>query len=207
MKRGLLLVIALIVMPFVSAQANSCFVATNCSDVSLMPNPAFTYVNFGYVSMQGHYSKVQVNDGFSYTFSLCCSDAYTWESGDVSFRVSTIDPPFFNGSGHVQSKDIVAPNFPGEVRVGADCNVKASCDDGETCLFKMSDSNGSHVMDCFHANSPQPNNYGLSMCCKLTEICYDGIDNDLDGFIDCADADCNNDIGLGLEPESATIHL
>ena len=64
----------------------------------------------------------------------------------------------------------------------------------------MSSDDGSHVMDCHNANHPAPNSYTLKMCCKLQEKCWDGIDNDLDGFIDCADADCNNDTGLGLEP-------
>ncbi len=201
MKRGLILLVALIIVPFVTAQPTSCFIATNCSNVSMMPNISLTYDVFGYVSMQGHFSSEPVIPGFSNTYSLCCPDLFTLNDATYgpAFKFSPINPPVFNGSGHVQSADY--SDFTEQVFVGADCDVKASCDVGETCLFKLSDPLGGHVADCHNLNNPMSNLYAYSMCCKLTEICWDGIDNDGDGFIDCADPDCN---GVHAFPAPAT---
>ena len=96
------------------------------------------------------------------------------------------------GSGHVANRS--ESYFPDSVRVGAECEVRDSCLSDETCVFNVSNATGSHVMDCFNSDNPSPNSYSKSMCCKLTELCYDGIDNDLDGKIDCADPDCNGDL-------------
>ena len=180
----------LIILPFVTAQS-SCFVSTNCTNATLIPNASITYSGLGFVSTHGHFSTTGVNFGFTDTYKLCCPTVVQIETtAPTAFRVSTINPPISNGSGHVQSNSYT--DFIETVNLNAECNVKATCSTEEICLFKMSSDEGSHVMDCHNANHPAPNSYTLKMCCKLQEKCWDGIDNDLDGKIDCADSDCND---------------
>jgi hypothetical protein len=68
------------------------------------------------------------------------------------------------------------------------------------------DPENSHVASCSQPDVPFENDFPGKMCCKMMEVCYDSLDNDGDGFIDCADADCN---GLGASgyfkpPEECT---
>ena len=198
MKRGILLVaLVLFLVPFVHAQSTYCYISTNCSDGNA-PNKTLTYTEYGYVTQLGHYSDTNVTTGFSYTYSLCCPNAYTMGAGGVAFYFSRDNPPLENGSGHVANKS--ETYYPDSVSLGANCQVRNKCNADETCMFNMSNATGSHITDCYYGDNPSPANYSLSMCCKLTELCYDGIDNDLDGKIDCADPDCNQDIGAGLPP-------
>jgi hypothetical protein len=57
-------------------------------------------------------------------------------------------------------------------------------------------ADSSTVADCANPNIPNMSvtnpdvTYPREVCCKFTELCDDGIDNDGDGYIDCADEDC-----------------
>jgi hypothetical protein len=55
----------------------------------------------------------------------------------------------------------------------------------------MNNPDSSEVMDCNTDDVPQPNNFTGRLCCEIQEVCFDGQDNDGDGFVDCADPDCN----------------
>jgi hypothetical protein len=96
--------------------------------------------------------------------------------------------------------------------------MKQSCNlsESEICLFKVSNSSpinpakwrsvadSSHIADCNFANTPNTNTYPNEVCCKITEICNDGIDNDGDGYIDCADEDCKHFTTPAIPPEFCT---
>ena len=83
-------------------------------------------------------------------------------------------------------------SFPGQVYLGTiDCTYRSSCNADEACIFKMDSTDNSLVADCTTANKPMTNNYSNQLCCTIKEICWDGIDNDLNGAIDCADSQCN----------------
>jgi len=59
------------------------------------------------------------------------------------------------------------------------CDVPSDCDDGDRCTIETCTGNV-----CHHQHD---------IACELTpENCTDGIDNDGDGKIDCADSDCAN---------------
>jgi hypothetical protein len=53
----------------------------------------------------------------------------------------------------------------------------------------MSNITNAHVSDC-SAERPESENYGGRLCCEVREICYNGIDDDNDGYTDCADTEC-----------------
>jgi len=59
------------------------------------------------------------------------------------------------------------------------CDVPADCDDGDRCTIETCTGNV-----CGHQHD--------SKCDLTPENCSDGIDNDGDGKIDCADSDCAN---------------
>lgn len=55
----------------------------------------------------------------------------------------------------------------------------------------MSSEDNAHIADCTNMTQPHINEYDGRLCCEVQEICTDGIDNDGDGFVDCADPECN----------------
>jgi hypothetical protein len=57
----------------------------------------------------------------------------------------------------------------------------------------MTDGQNSHVADCDQNALPPATDYNGTLCCEVKEICNDGVDNDGDGLIDCADPECNAD--------------
>jgi hypothetical protein len=57
----------------------------------------------------------------------------------------------------------------------------------------MSNEDNAHIADCSDSSSPHSNTYGNALCCQVSELCYDGVDNDGDGFVDCADPECNGE--------------
>ena len=177
--RGRLLLIGLLIIPFlitVEAQTTpfqDCQIAPSGSN----PDPAnLTAVKN--VSTVGHY------DGGPYT--LYCGDTWYRELGeDLAFSYIT--------GGHVRSPD-ATPAFIEEQSLGTnvECRVSntGSCDSSEVCVFKMNNENDAHVADCADPTVPQPNAYPYQLCCQIQEACNDGIDNDADGYVDCADPDC-----------------
>jgi hypothetical protein len=60
----------------------------------------------------------------------------------------------------------------------------------------MSNVTNAHVSDC-SAEIPESEDYGGRLCCEVREVCYNGIDDDDDGYTDCADTEC-----LGEYPPS-----
>jgi hypothetical protein len=53
----------------------------------------------------------------------------------------------------------------------------------------MSNVTNAHVSDC-SAEVPGAEDYGGRLCCEVREVCYNGIDDDDDGYVDCADTEC-----------------
>jgi len=173
------------------------------SDCKIVPasigcNQGNNFAPVGRVSYDGHFS-VDLNSDYSNL--LCCRNFVSNGSGAVSFKYSPYLPPNFNGSNHI-SVNSTLTNYPGTVKLGfpQGCFLKqTACDhnNAEVCIFKVSNSSlnpnkwkvvadGSHVADCANDTSDYPSN----LCCQFNEICNDGIDNDFDGFIDCADQNC-----------------
>jgi uncharacterized repeat protein (TIGR01451 family) len=60
------------------------------------------------------------------------------------------------------------------------CTTVADCNDGNECTVEACTGGV-----CVHTADPE--------CEKTPENCTDGVDNDGDGLVDCADADCAND--------------
>ncbi|MBW6490609.1 MAG: hypothetical protein K0B15_05365 [Lentimicrobium sp.] len=91
------------------------------------------------------------------------------------------------------------------------CFLKKNCDltNNEICLFKVCETAGcrigsetgrvdsSHIADCNTPNFPFANTFTKQVCCKSEPIaptpenCADGVDNNGNGFIDCADPECH----------------
>lgn len=86
--------------------------------------------------------------------------------------------------------------YPEEERFGRgiSCTYRTgSCnqDTREVCAFRMSSEDNAHIADCTNMTQPHINEYDGRLCCEVQEICTDGIDNDGDGLVDCADPECN----------------
>jgi hypothetical protein len=67
----------------------------------------------------------------------------------------------------------------------------------------MTEEENSHIADCDQDNLPADTDYNGTLCCEVKEICTDGIDNDGDGLVDCADPECNADAD-GPAPVAST---
>lgn len=52
------------------------------------------------------------------------------------------------------------------------------------------------IIDSYSSDGGSLNGWGLEFTFECAEICNDGIDNDGDGNIDCADSDCNTGLNL-----------
>ena len=151
----------------------------------------------GFVSGDGHYHSVD-NAYINFPYRLCCGNADNFNRGDVTFYYTPISPSSYNGSGHVyfNTSGSVTGLLP--MRLGfleGKCSLKSSCVGNEICVFKVNSpdllsAESSHVADCNAPNFPFTNSFNARLCCSLTEICNDGIDNDGDGFVDCGDEDC-----------------
>ncbi len=61
------------------------------------------------------------------------------------------------------------------------CTTAAQCDDHDGCTDDTCAAGA-----CEYLRRP-----GCSLCTPSTEICTDGIDNDCDGLVDCADPNCS----------------
>jgi len=204
----LIFAIFLLCMPAVFAvTANNCYmIATG--------NCAAGYTAVGHVSSDGHFTTDSTLNNFPY--DLCCIN-YGINSGAVSFKYAR-DPSGSTGQGAVSVNSSVT-NFAGSIKLGFQnsCYLKqTACDNSasEVCVFKVSNSSdsaskwksvadSSHIADCSGAALPNANSYPNYVCCKLSEICTNGIDDDGDGFIDCADQDCNH-YAAGTTPEFCT---
>jgi|GEM_PF-3035071 len=209
-KRVLIFAIFLLCMPAVFAvTANNCYmIATG--------NCAAGYTAVGHVSSDGHFTTDSTLNNFPY--DLCCIN-YGINSGAVSFKYAR-DPSGSTGQGAVSVNSSVT-NFAGSIKLGFQnsCYLKqTACDNSasEVCVFKVSNSSdsvpskwksvadSSHIADCTTPNTPNANSYPNYVCCKLSEICDNGIDDDGDGAIDCADIDCNHADNPTISPEFCT---
>jgi hypothetical protein len=194
MKRGILLIV-LFCIPFVFADPSDCEIALSCKA---------GFSAFGNVTSDGHFLGDSINQG---QYLLCCNSSLAKGAGTASFRYAAYDSSI-NGSGHV-SINSTATSFTGQMMLGFPraCTLKNSCDamSNEICIFKVCTASpscrldasqiyrvdNSPIADCNTLNTPFDNSYTTKLCCKTGEICSDGIDNDGDGYIDCADSDCH----------------
>ncbi|MGV8169543.1 MAG: hypothetical protein ACP5N3_05805, partial [Candidatus Nanoarchaeia archaeon] len=163
------------------------------------------FESFGEISNQGHYTP---NLNSSYTFQLCCQNLANVGKGAVSFKYSPNMSPILNGSGHVSINSTYS-NFYGWMRLGFQdsCYISSTCNaTSEVCIFRVGNEvpanrinasnpyaiDNSQITSCNSPSVPFVSNFTKKLCCKFQEICNDGVDNDVDDYIDCADNDCNN---------------
>lgn len=168
---------------------NGCYIDVTTFDCSFRLNPLFGYSGYGYVSTQGHFYDVSPTATINFPYKLCCPDFWPLGYGSGSFEFSTV-----NDTGHISVEDSVVTNFAGTQYLGTyECEyiTGGNCPVDKACVFKMSNKDNSHMMDCSKADTPVPNTYQDKLCCKPFELCWDNLDNDEDGFIDCADSECN----------------
>lgn len=183
----LLVVVGLIALPSVLG-ATDCFINLTSGDPS--------FIEVGKVSTQGHFNA---NLASLFAYNLWCPSAWPFSSGSVSFTFVNST----NGSTHVG----LVNAFNGEVLLGFQdsCYMRQSvCNAEESCIFKTDGDNNTHVADCNTPNFPMANSFDYPVCCKLTEICNNGVDDDEDGYIDCADSDCYGDPLNIVPPEECT---
>jgi hypothetical protein len=180
MKRGYLLIIFLsciIILlanvGFVSAQAVDCQIRAVCQS---------GWSNIAKVSADGHFSS---NMAGSEPFTLCCRDVDT-TSGIISFN--------YSNEGHVSFKSLLT-SFPNGFKLGFQDTCRLTSGNclnniGEMCIFRVTESapgvaDNSHIAECGSGS------LGVNLCCRRTEVCSNGIDDDADTYIDCADEDCH----------------
>ena len=209
-KRVLIFVVVLLCLPVVFASNVPPGLINDCYIVNAALGGCNTIINFiavGHISNDGHFDVLPSS---SYPNLLCCRNFDGFGGGVTSFRYAG----GVNGSGMV-SVNSTTSNFPMPVKLGFpdSCFLKqTACDHdaSEVCIFRVSTSSASpyvadssHVADCNNALNPIPNAFPSELCCKFAEICDDGVDNDFDGFIDCADQDCKK-TNTGLPPAFCT---
>jgi len=187
-RLGVLVVFALMVIvmiPSVSA-INKCYIDTDCTRTLTV---GVDYEWYGYVSAQGHFSDTSPTGTIDYPLQLCCPDFWPFGFGSGSFLFASQDD-----GNHVSFDPSPLTTFDTTVLLGTkECQYLvgvADCPIEMACVFKMSNPDNSHVMDCSQDDFPVDNDYDGKLCCKPYELCWDSIDNDEDGFIDCADDDC-----------------
>jgi len=213
-KRVLIFVVILFCLPAVFAVSPSAI--SDCYIVSALVgcNSPANFTAVGRISNDGHYDG---NLSSTFPNDLCCKNFNSVGSGVTSFKYSPYFNPAFNGTG-VISVNSTYTHFPISVRLGFpnSCYLKqTTCDHAasEVCIFKVSNdsldptrwkyvADSAHVADCNNSNIPsgENNTFDSNLCCKFQEICNDGIDNDFDGYIDCADEDCKHYSSGGLIP-------
>lgn len=203
--------IVLALTPPLDPFVKDCYMNATCSG---------NFSEFGRVSDDGHYTGDMSS---SYPYRLCCKNARNLGEGEISFKYAAWQPPYANGTEMVSVNSTIT-NFTSKVRLGfpdpcylvptGTCNNTNS----EVCIFRVSNSSidpakwryvadSAHVADCNNNSVPagQNNLFPNELCCKLQEICTDGIDNDGDTYIDCADEDCKHyALNGGQNPEFCT---
>ena len=150
-------------------------------------SPEKDYVAVKNVTAAGHY-----DDG---PYKLWCQDAWYEKLGtDIAFT--------YVSGGHVRGPNIT-PSFPEDQRLGTNvqCRVSANGCRGydentphepfEVCVFNMNNPDDAHVADCNNNSVPMANSYSYSLCCEVAQACHDGKDNNLNGYVDCADPQCH----------------
>jgi len=150
-KRGLVLLLLLFCIPIVyAASIPDCTIANSCT-------PGYDAV--GKVTSQGHFRDISSTYVTPYT--LCCAGPLVYNTGVVSFN-------FVPESGHV-SVDSAITTFSGAVKLGfpAKCTVKAACAAGteEVCIFKVSNVDNSHIVDCNNVGVPVASSGFKEVCC------------------------------------------
>lgn len=172
------------------------------------PPNSLNYTKVGYVQFSGHYNQS------TFGYELCCTDSFT-DAQEVHGAVPQ-DNFGFSTDGHVA--DVPHAKNLGYVMetIGSrECVSRpaGTCQADELDAFRMSDVKNAHMGSSTDPNRPQPHTYNTSLCCKTYELCWDGVDNDGDGKIDCADTDCwggdatDPMIGVGIygaEPQMCT---
>ncbi len=118
--------------------------------------------------------------------AICCTAAsgHTCQGNNVVLRLAE------QINSHVEKKTLA--NYQYNACFGSNdftCSYKASCSANEQCLASISADTNAHVGDC--SKFPQKICCG---CAPSETSCTDGMDNDCDGLIDCADTDCTGSI-------------
>jgi hypothetical protein len=193
MKRGYLLLVFLscVVMflasvGFVGAQADDCrFTVGNACGTPWVP--------VGKVSDDGHFTSSLVGPELR---TLCCRGV------DIATGVYSFN---YSNSGHVSFKSALTA-FPNGMRLGFNdtCYLtNSACDNaiGGMCIFRVTNS-GPNVADNSHIAECRSTDLSMNLCCRRTEVCGNGIDDDDDGYIDCADEDCKQ--SAVSKPEQCT---
>jgi hypothetical protein len=203
-------VVLLFCMPFVFAINPGLISDCTVANALVGCDGGNNFTAVGRVSNDGHYGSLS---NVNFPNYLCCRNFDSIGSGAVSFKYAG----GVNGSGHV-SVNSTFTYFPTEVKLGFpnSCYLKqGTCDhaSSEVCIFKVSGdplpyADSAHISDCNNNGNPpgdQPNAFPNNLCCKFSEICTDGKDNDFDTYKDCADLDCNHaDTAGAIPPEFCT---
>jgi hypothetical protein len=197
MKRGYGRVVFLFSIMLLVLGLNSAFVnaqVVNCQFMGGMHCNAFAGSSLiGWVTHDGHFSNVSIPG----TRAVCCRNVDIG-TGTPSFNYST--------DGHVSVRSTTT-NFFHNVSLGFQdtCNVQSTaCNNavGEMCIFRVNTTGGvasnSHIAECTSGDLDS------NLCCRIAEDCSNGIDDDGDGFIDCADEECHDDLKVLASPPSCT---
>ncbi|MCP5062134.1 MAG: hypothetical protein GY936_06690, partial [Ignavibacteriae bacterium] len=164
------------------------------------------YTLVGDVQFSGHYNQ----SGLGY--ELCCTDSFT-DAQEVHGAVPE-DSFALHGDGHIAS--ITEGNNLGlwlRETIGAGtCTTRAAdaCLVGEMDVLRMSATSNAHIGSSTDSSRPQTHAFDTSLCCEIYELCWDSVDNDGDGYVDCADPDCYGDEAppsnsiYGTEPQLCT---
>ncbi len=146
------------------------------------------YNAIGKVSGDGHFNSSLSGVEPNY---LCCRYLATVSGVPSTFNVSS--------DGHI-SVNSTFTYFPEKISVDYDsvnveldsCYLKDDCalNNAEECLFNVANSSAT-VVDNSHVSDCDITDRGAQLCCKFKEKnCSNGIDDDGDTFMDCADTDC-----------------
>ena len=166
--------------------------------------------NFG----DGHYSNTRnpthlytaVGD---YSVSVTVRDGFGGERV-VEGVVTVYEPDCVDtdADGVCDEDEILGCTNPAATNYNAD----ATDDDG-SCELACVDTDGDEVCDedeILGCTNPAATNYNNLATdddgCEFTEICYDGLDNNGDGFIDCADQSCSYQPLCQVEPSESIPH-
>lgn len=164
----------------------SCSVTNNCLGTPIFKISALTNAHAENWSMG------------NYQYSVCCQgDGITLgHSCDTGVQVIRLSA---DTNAEAEKIQYTPPTYQKTVCISAPANVPLACITTtqtcasigyDTCLATISGDTNAHVADC--VTDP----YQTKICCRTTctavteTSCTDGIDNDCDGLIDCADPDC-----------------
>ena len=181
MKRGLSPLVLLSFALLFALALGSADVSAQAADCRFMTVCPVGWAAIGWVTDDGHFS----NDS-SLPTRICC-DGLDPGNGIASLN--------YSNDGHVSFGTTVT-NFPNGLRLGftrQTCSLKmGNCANGlgEACIFRVtSDATGTRI-DNSHVAECGSGDLNRNFCCRRTELCYNGVDDDEDGYIDCADEDC-----------------